>query len=295
VLEINETALREGVAELAEQHGHWFYDMPLPHGVWTGGNQGLPHTRLKRIAQIISDLADKPLSECRVLDLGCLEGQFAIEFALQGATAVGIEIREANVAKAQFVKEALGLKNVEFHREDARNLENYGQFDAIVCSGLLYHLTSADAVKMVQAMHRMSRLVIIDTHIALDAEATCFEGYSGETFREHGESDSADKKEARRWASADNAVSFWFTRPSLINLLSEAGFSSVYECFTPAHINYGRPGLESDSRCTFVAIKDSPVHLATSPAANELREEWPEGTLTYRPRRLFAKLRRMLR
>lgn len=281
--------LEAEVRSLASRHGDWFYDMPLPGGTWTGGNQGVPHTRLKRIVQIIADLAGKPLSECRVLDLGCLEGQFAIELALQGAEAVGLEIREANVAKAKFVKAALGLKSVEFHKDDARNLEQYGQFDAIVCSGLLYHLTAADALNLIEAMHRMARLVIIDTHIALRAE-TCWQGYSGKVYREHGPSDSAEKKESRRWASADNEVSFWFTRPSLINALTKVGFTSVYECFTPAHMNYGKPGMECPDRCTFVAIRGAPVALATSPVANGLTETWPEGSLDYAPKSRLRSL-----
>ena len=76
-------------------------------------------------------------------------------------------------------------------------------------------------------------------------------------------------------------TSFWFTRPSLVNILARAGFSSVYECFAPPHLNFGKPGLESRDRCTFVAIKGDVCTVETSPSANTLQEKWPEGSLSY--------------
>ena len=99
------------IAELKRELGDWTYDIPLGNGVWTRGNQKIPHTRLKRILQIVVDLCAKPISACRVLDLGCLDGMFSIEFALHGAQTVGVEIREANIRKAEFCKEVLGLQN----------------------------------------------------------------------------------------------------------------------------------------------------------------------------------------
>ena len=82
-------------------------------------------------------------------------------------------------------------------------------------------------------------------------------------------------------SSIDNTTSFLFSRPSLINILSHVGFSSVYECFNPPHLNFGMPGLEHIHRCTFVAVKGQYCDLHTSPLANTLKEEWPEGSLCY--------------
>ena len=82
----------ERLNNLKQQYGEWSYDIPLPYNIWTKGNIQMPHTRLKRIVQLVNDTVGKPLSECRVLDLGCLDGQFSIEFAQQGATTLGIEV-----------------------------------------------------------------------------------------------------------------------------------------------------------------------------------------------------------
>src|SRR5262249_30793259 len=87
--------------------------------------------------------------------------------------------------------------------------------------------------------------------------------------------------ERARWSSYGNRVSFWFSRPSLVNALMHVGFSSVYECFAPPHLNFGKPGLECRDRCTFVCLKGNRVTLQAAPAANALVEDWPENTLDY--------------
>ncbi len=107
--------------------------------------------------------------------------------------------------------------------------------------------------------------------------------YWGTIFQEHPENATAEEKEKRLFYSIDNMTSFWFTRPSLINLLSKAGFSSIYECFTPAHMNFGKPGIHHRDHLTIVAIKDEISELKTSPDVNGLRENFPEGSLTYAP------------
>ena len=294
--------------ELQQQYGQWSFDIPLPHGVWTRGNEKIPHTRLKRILQVAHDLCPKPLGQCRVLDLGCLDGLFAVEFALHGADTVGIEVREANIRKAMFCQQVLELANLRFLQGDVRDISEatHGKFDIIVCSGILYHLTAEDAFELVAKMFGMTkRLVIIDTHVALQARKNrvlAGNEYYGDVYREHRKQTTQEQKGKKLWASWDNSTSFWFTRPSLVNMLNRTGFSSVYEAFAPLHLNFGRPGLECADRCTFVAVKDEACPLSASPAANGLQESWPEGSLRYSWRfgrlsmlldRIRAALRRM--
>lgn len=292
-------AIQQGLDELKRKYGDWAYDIPLPYGIWTGGNLQKPHTRLKRILQIASDLSNKPLSDCRVLDLGCLDGIFSIEFALHGARTIGVEIREANIQKALFCKEVLGIDNLDFRQDDVRNvsLESYGTFDVIICSGILYHLPAIDAIDLIRKMFEMAtRVVIIDTHVSLFPEREIrFEdsSYWGASYREHSASASEEEKAKRLWASIDNESSFWFTRPSLVNLISKTGFSSVYECFVPPtfipSMNFQYAGIRAHDRCTFVAIKDLTCELNTSPAANKLWQEWPELSLSYAPATMTSK------
>jgi hypothetical protein len=39
-----------------KEYGEFIYDIPLPEGIWTNGGLDIPHTRLKRILQVVSDL-----------------------------------------------------------------------------------------------------------------------------------------------------------------------------------------------------------------------------------------------
>jgi hypothetical protein len=269
--------------EITQTHGEFSFNIPLPQGVWTKGYFGNPHTRLRRILQTTSDVMNKPLSDCRILDLGCLDGLFSLEFASHSCPVLGLDVREPNIARARFCARAMNLKNIEFVEADARNIsvEKYGKFDAIICCGLLYHLTASDAITLIQRMYEMAeRAIIVDTNISL-AGIERFNGHAGHTYFEHRPEASKEEKLLALWASADNETSFWFTRPSLINILTEAGFSSVYECFSPAHMNFGESGLEAATRCTFVAIKAPNVTVHTSPAVNELKQHWPEGSLSY--------------
>lgn len=286
---LDKNELLSRMNEIAREHGEWLEDIPLSHGVWTGGNQRCPHTRLRRIVQILADVCGKPLDSCRVIDLGCLNGMFSIECALQGARVVGIDVRPANIEKANFAREALGLSNVEFRVGDVRDVrrEAFGDFDAVLCSGLLYHLNAPDVFHVIDNIYGMTlRAAVFDTHVSLKPTFQVEHRgrvYRGHEFREHGETDSEEQMEKHILAARGNKVSFWMTRPSLLNALARAGFSSVYECLNPPHLNFGKVGVEHRDRCTFVGLKGTAVSLRTSPDANGLDEEWPEGTLDYSP------------
>src|ERR1700722_18646562 len=227
-----------GLDEFRRRHGEWTsMSMHLGNDIYT-----LPpaaDTRLRRLVQVTSDLAGKPLSQLRVLDLACLEGHYAIEFAMQGAEAVGIEYRVESVAKARFVKDYLQLDRLTFYQDDVRNLsrEKYGEFDVVICSGILYHLNAPDVFHFVRRIFEVcTRLAYFDTFVALRAEETIeFENqrYRGVWFQEHDESADQAMKLKNLWGSVDNNRSFWPTAASLANFVARTGFSSFYECVNP--------------------------------------------------------------
>lgn len=147
--------------------------------------------RLRRFVQIVSDLVPKPFKHLRVLDLACCEGQYAVEFALQGAEVVAIEIRDPHLAKTRFVKDHLRLDNLTLFQDDVRNLsrEKYGVFDVVLCSGILYHIDAAHVFGFIKNIAEVcGRMAIFDTFISLNArELVEFEGksYYGFNFIEH--------------------------------------------------------------------------------------------------------------
>jgi hypothetical protein len=235
--------------------------------------------RLRRILQIACDLAGKPLDQLRVLDLACLEGHYGIELALHGAEVVGIELRKANLAKAIYVKDYLRLDRLTLCQDDVRNLslEKYGQFDLVICSGILYHLDAPDVFHFVRRIFEVcTRLAIFDTQIALRPEETFSfenEAYYGLWDTEHDESADRDTRLKDLWASVDNLRSFWFTPASLANYVARVGFSSFYECLNPEHV------LPEDRRA-YVAIKGPLANVLSSPPTASMgftpKSEWPQ-------------------
>jgi SAM-dependent methyltransferase len=274
---VDREAARKRLDEVAARHGEWTaHDVYIGEGVSTFPALGPDLGRLRRVVQLAADLTTRPLSELRVLDLGALEGQFAIEFALQGAEAVAIEGRETNAAKARVAAELLQLERLEVRVEDVRDLsvERHGTFDVVLCLGLLYHLDAGDLFPFIDRLAEVcTSLLILDTHVGLSPRKVhqhAGHEYRGVSFAEHSSHASARQRERSLWASLDNELSFWPTRPSLLNALQRAGFTSVLDCGVPA---MARPR----DRVTFAALRGSPVELrSVSTGAGAPAGEVPE-------------------
>src|SRR5262245_52406156 len=119
---LNAAEIEERKRRIVEQYGPWSaHNILLGGDVYTiGKGVAGDEVKLRRILQCVADAAGKPLESLRVLDLACLEGLYAVELARHGAQVVGIEGREANIAKAQFAKDVLALKRLELHQDDVR-------------------------------------------------------------------------------------------------------------------------------------------------------------------------------
>src|SRR5208282_4513977 len=66
------------------------------------------------------------------------------------------------------------------------------------------------------------------------------------------------------WASIDNVESFWFTHPSLCNLIADVGFTSMLRVENP-----DMPATAVD-RQTYVAVKNHPARIFSSHLTNDL-------------------------
>lgn len=223
----------------------------------------------------------------RLADLGCLEGGYAVEFARLGFQVLGLEVRESNIAACRYVKAKTNLPNLEFVRDNAWNITNYGLFDAVFCCGLLYHLDRPKLfLETVSAATR--KLLILQTHFASgavrvvpkrplwqhkprprgpDGEAEKYhlsevsenEGLGGRWFTEFGDDASFSDREARKWSAWDNRRSFWIQREYLLQAVQDAGFDLVMEQFDSLGPKIAESMLHgfyrTDCRGTFVGIK----------------------------------------
>ena len=254
-----------------DRHGPWVaYNVHLGHGVYSmvDDRVGMAELLIGAVVQVVADLCTKPLEELRVLDLACHEGGFGIELGLHGAAVVGVEGRQANVEKARFAAEALGLDRVTFIQGDVRDAalwEELGDFDVVLCLGILYHLEARDAVRLIKDCYaHCKELAIVRTAIGLSANtSTTVDGfpYHGRRYQENTE---------ERGASLDNPISILPTRTSLLNLLSDVGFSSVLEVCNPAV-----PGLEAavDS-VTLAAIRGQRANYLSLEGLDEFLPMW---------------------
>jgi len=309
--------IKERKNEVTAREGAWAI-----HSVHLGGevyttDEPSRDVRLRQIVQVVADITNRPLDALRIVDLACCEGIYGIEFALHGANVLNTEGREVNLAKVRFVKDMLGLDNLECALDDVRNLsqEKYGTFDAVLCLGILYHLDTPAAFEFVEKVADVCRRVaIIETHISLEAVESCL--WKGKTYwgvygAEHNPNSGPEERLKAVFDSLDNVRSFWLTHASLCNLLRQVGFTSVYQCHIPPHEweDAGKQYVWRD-RVTLVAIKGQRHKLLSSPitesTAEIVRQEqpeiWPVWPAPPEPklkqtlkRHLHWRLRRLLR
>jgi SAM-dependent methyltransferase len=174
----------------------------------------------------------------RIVDLGCLEGGYTVEFARMGMEALGIEIRQSNFEACEFVKSRLRLPNLRFVKDDVWNVTKYGEFDAIFCCGLLYHLVKPlEFLKILSQICR--RTIVVNTHIATETknqnfplgEITESEGAAGRWLHEYDQASPNLDLEQFRWTSWSNAKSFWPMKEHIIDTLHQSGFTMIFEKF----------------------------------------------------------------
>ena len=120
------------------------------------------------------------------------------------ARVVGVNVRKGHIEKCLLAKAALQLDNLELRMGDVREvLDEPGvRFDAVLCSGLLYHFNAPDVFEVMKKIcDATTRLAIFDTHISLKPTLTVeYKGkaYRGHSFAEHSEKASTEEMELRR-------------------------------------------------------------------------------------------------
>jgi ubiquinone/menaquinone biosynthesis C-methylase UbiE len=245
--------------------------------------------------RIIETVFPGDKSYLRLADLGCLEGGYAVEFARMGFQVLGVEVREANIAACNYVKANTNLPNLEFIKDDARNIAKYGVFDVVFCCGLLYHLDKPK--EFLNALSAVTtKLLILQTHFSTDtkktdtknkkhrwfgiarkllarvkrhdpepadkynlSELTENETLRGRWYTEFANDEAFSKRDSSKWASWDNRRSFWIQREYLLQAIHDVGFDLVMEQFDSLGPNIAENMLggyyKAESRGTFIGIK----------------------------------------
>jgi SAM-dependent methyltransferase len=171
------------------------------------------------------------------LDVGCGFGYFSTFLREQGFAVQGIDVRPENVAEA-----ALRYPEIGFAVRDLEDtpVTDLGQFDLVLCLGLLYHLENPfSAVRNLFAMTR--KVCIIETMVAPFSAPLV-------AFVEEGDGQDQGRKHLAQIPSES-----WF-----LKVLCKAGFPYVYGLSRlPAHPDFHRSFLRKRRRTFFVASRVS--------------------------------------
>lgn len=271
-------AIRREKELIEKRYGPWTaHNVRLADDLYTiSPDPSGDEVKLRRVVQLVHDVFGQ-IDGLRVLDLACLEGMYALELAARGADVVAIEGREANLAKAQFAARALGLEQrIDFQLGDVRDLsrDRHGEFDAVLCLGILYHLDAPDVFPFVERLaETSSRALIVDTNVSLaprDEKRRNGAVYEGESLFEHDPTSSMEQRLNAVWSSLDNPTAWIPTRPSLVTLLAREGFTSVSEVWVPAEPE------KTPGRITLVALKGARQEPLLTPASPSDRSVVPE-------------------
>ena len=131
---------------------------------------------------------------------------------------VGLEGRQEKVDRAELLKGLFGADNVAFYvtnlEED--DLSPYGEFDAVFCCGLLYHLAHPRAF--------VERAAAVAPNLYLDTQYARPEWELAERAGLWGWVRTEDPQDPQ---SGLSATAFWPTLDELYRLLRESGYGKV--------------------------------------------------------------------
>ena len=280
---------------IVARHGPWrVHNLQLARNVFTMGDGVAGQVvRVRRAVQTVSDHSSARFKGLRILDLGCGEGGFALELGKQGAEVVAIEGRAALVEKAEFAREALGLRHVSIVRGDVRHLcaEDYGFFDVVLALGILDRFDVPAVFDVAKRIGSVCKgFALIEARLTTSPRAVHeFEGLvlRGAPHREHPAASSRAQRLASTERSLDNERSFLLTRASMLSLLVRSGFSSIAEALDPEAIQ---------DRPWFAAFKGRRVALLSAPQVNAVSPPgWGEAAVPVKKTgmsRLLGRVRR---
>ena len=266
---------REKILEIRDFLGGWNHNIKLPYGVFTAYCDDY-YPAHEEILKIINHQLNGNFANKRILDIGCLEGYFSSECALQGADVLGIDGKIINIKKYEFIKSVLGIKNVTFIKDDGMKItkSKYGSFDVVLALGFLYYLDNP--FKFLVNMSKLcDGFILIDTHVAL-VDQPKFLGkeawrpdlsplkefkfgkktYWGRLYREYDSDETQLVRDLSTTASLKNDLSVWLTEDSLISLLRDVGFEQVSKVLFPKDEDAWWSNVQRDARVLLLAVKN---------------------------------------
>ena len=222
----------------------------------------------------------------RVLDLGCNAGFWSLAASLNGADYVlGIDGRSMHVDQARFVFDVHEVPAEKYQFILGNLFEQdfaaYGQFDVVLCLGLLYHVSKP--ILLMEKIDAISPdLLVIDTDLSV-RPGSCFD-------IRHEQLDDPRN-------SVEYEMILRPTRQAVLDLVGQFGYHA--RVLKPEFASYEGSEVYRDiRRRAFICAKQS--DLRSFPAPNESAQEFETRAKNIkehsRPslRRFLGKTRRRL-
>jgi 2-polyprenyl-3-methyl-5-hydroxy-6-metoxy-1,4-benzoquinol methylase len=281
------------------------HNIRLDDGTYTKPDADYPmeaHPWFLAARRVIDATFPGDKSKLSLIDLGCLEGGYTVEFARLGLQALGLDVREANIEAARYVQSKVNLPNLKFVVDNVWDAEKHGSFDVTFCCGLYYHVDKP--VELMRLLSRLTkRVLFLQTHFSEAKDSPAFihprklrraigkiiplkrtattthklsrltmnEGVPGRWLGEFRNERAWRDRKNRRWASWENRRSFWVQREYLLQIMRDAGFDLVFEQYDALGSQIAEEMItgsyRTSGRSTFVGIKTSYASTGAAPAA----------------------------
>lgn len=227
--------------------GEWSSELPGKFGLVTqpGTAKLFEDSRIVWAEEVLGKFAD-----CKILELGPLEGGHSYMFQNAGAREViSIEANTRAFLKCLCIKEIFKLDRVQFLLGDFTSFlrESGLKHDVVIASGVLYHMDKP--VELLELISAASEKVFIWTHYydhgIISSNPNLVHKFAPLQPVEHlgvtYEYSIQSYKDALGWAGfcgGNQSTSKWLTRDSLMWALREFGFTKIEVSFDdPNHPN----------------------------------------------------------
>ena len=231
------------IGELGRWHYRFEFDGGIATPIWSADRVNRHEERSRYFFDPLLKLTGGSLAGRRVLDLGCNSGFWSLKAIEAGAEFVlGVEGRPMHVDQAKFVFEAKGIDPARYRFELA-NILTYpvsGDFDVVLCLGLLYHV--AKPTELFEVMARSGAdILVIDTRVA---------NVPGSSFQIRHEPLDDPRN------GLDQEMIFVPTRQAVVDLADQFGYRTVPLALDMAS-NEGMKTFEARQRVAFICAKEA--------------------------------------
>jgi 2-polyprenyl-3-methyl-5-hydroxy-6-metoxy-1,4-benzoquinol methylase len=240
----------DSIGQMRDFLAPWNHNIRLAPGIYTAFVEDW-YPEHRSIMEVIDRHLNGRYAGKRVLDIGCLESYFSLECARHGADVVGIDAKDINIKKCEFVKSVMGVPKLTFALDDAMNVtrERYGSFDVVLALGLLYHLDDP-VTFLAQLADVCTGFLVLDTLVAFEDAPQRIDdwepelspirdfsfggrSYRGRLYREYQEGVDEQERAFSTTASHTNDLSVWLTEDALRSALSDGGFEQLEKVVFP--------------------------------------------------------------